>query len=344
MKINLEKLKIKKGSEPIVIAEIGINHGGNINLAIKMAELAIKAGANIVKHQTHFVEDEMSLEAKEWKVDYIGKSIWDLMEECSLTKDEEIKLKSFVENQNVIYLSTPFSRNAADFLEEINIPAFKIGSGECNNYQLLEHIAKYGKPMILSTGMNDIDQVKKSCKILERYNIDFALMHTTNSYPTVDSDVRLGGLTQLIKLYPDKPIGLSDHTIGNLACFAGVAIGADFVERHFTDSIKREGPDIKCSMTPSSCRNLVEGIKRIYEMRGGEKKIVDAEKSVSKFAFSSVVTNKEIRQGEEFTKNNIWVRRPSTGFFKAENYSYLLGKKAKNHIKKNVQLKQSDVE
>ncbi len=342
-KIELPFLKIKLGGTPTVIAEIGINHNGCINNAIKMAGLAIKSGANIIKHQTHFVDDEMSLEAKRMKVGYIGDSIWNLMEKCALSKDEEIKLKKFVESKKITYLSTPFSRSAADFLNDINVPAFKIGSGECNNFPLIEHISNFGKPIILSTGMNDLKSIDTAVKIMKKKKVRFALMHTTNSYPTPDKSVRLGGLSELKNKYKNTIIGISDHTIGNLACFSGVALGADIVERHFTDSMKRKGPDIVCSMDPISCKELTEGVKRIAEMRGGKKGLVDCEKKVANFAFGSVVSSNKIKKGEKLTTQNIWVRRPGNGFYKAKDYTSLIGKIASRDIKNNFQLKKNDI-
>ncbi len=342
-KIELPFLNIKLGGTPVVIAEIGINHNGCLDTAIKMADLAIKNGADIVKHQTHFVDDEMSLEAQKMKVSYIGDSIWNLMKNCALKKDEEVKLKEFVEKKKITYLSTPFSRSAANFLNKIDVPAFKIGSGECNNYPLIEHIASFGKPIILSTGMNNMKSIDESVKIMKKKKIKFALMHTTNSYPTPDKSVRLGGILELKKKYRNTIIGISDHTIGNLACFSGVALGADIVERHFTDNMKRKGPDIICSMDPSSCRTLSEGVKRIYQMRGGKKGLDDCEKKVAGFAFGSVVSSRQIRKGEKLTKDNIWVRRPGNGFFKANDYKRLIGRIASKHIKNNYQLKKNDI-
>ncbi len=342
-KIELPFLKIKLGGLPVVIAEIGINHNGCIDTAIKMADLAIKSGADIIKHQTHFVDDEMSFEAKDMKVGYIGDSIWNLMKKCCLAKEEEIKLKEFVEDKKITYLSTPFSRSASNFLNDIGVPAFKIGSGECNNFPLIEHIASFGKPIILSTGMNDLKSVDIAVNIMKKKKIKFALMHTTNSYPTPDQSVRLGGILELKNKYKNTIVGISDHTIGNLACFSGVALGADIVERHFTDDMKRKGPDIICSMDPSSCKELAVGVKRIAQMRGGKKGLVDCEKKVAGFAFGSVVSSKKIEKGEKLTKNNIWVRRPGNGFYKAKDYESLIGKTALKDIKINSQLKKDDI-
>ena len=154
--IEIAGCKISYDFEPLVIADIGINHSGSLDVAKQMVDTAVEAGIEVIKHQTHIVDDEMSGQAKEIVPRHVGKSIFDLMDDCALNEDEEKELKDYVEGKGVIFLSTPFSRAAADRLESWDVPAYKIGSGECNNYPLIEHIASFGKPMIVSTGMNDI--------------------------------------------------------------------------------------------------------------------------------------------------------------------------------------------
>ncbi len=343
MKFNISNIQLSRNGPPILIAEIGINHFGNLKLAKKLAKLAIESGAHIIKHQTHFVDDEMSLESKDWVVDYFGKSIFDLMNENSLSKDEEVKLKNYVEKKGAVYMSTPFSRKASNFLNEINVPAFKIGSGECNNYPLVEHIASFKKPIILSTGMNDLKSIKISVDIIKSKKVPYALMHTTNSYPTDHKYVRLGAFLELKNYFKNIPVGLSDHTTDNLACYSGIALGADLLERHFTDDIRRKGPDISCAMTPKQCKDLVDAIPKIYSMRGGTKKLSKIEREVSKFAFASVVAIKDIEPSQTLSKKNIWVKRPASGDFNARDYFTLLGKKVTKKIQKNTQLKKSDL-
>ena len=165
---------------PLVIAEIGINHQGCLETAFEMVDAAYKAGAEVVKHQTHVIDDEMTSAAKKVIPGNASESIYDIMARCALNEVDELRLKDYVESKGMIFISTPFSRAAADRLERMNVAAYKIGSGECNNYPLIEHIAAFGKPMIVSTGMNDINSVKKTVDILERYHIQYALLHTTN--------------------------------------------------------------------------------------------------------------------------------------------------------------------
>ena len=225
----------------------------------------------------------------------------------------------------------------------MGVEAYKIGSGECNNYPLIEHIAKFGKPMIVSTGMNDIESVRKTVSILENYNIQYALLHCTNVYPTPSHLVRLGGMQELQKEFPNAIIGLSDHTINNNACLAATALGASILERHFTDSMDRPGPDIVCSMNPQALSELIQGTNEIAQMRGGKKEAAKEEQVTIDFAFATVVAIKDIREGEKLSMENVWVKRPGTGEIHAEHFNSLLGKVVKKSIKKDTQLKFSDI-
>jgi N-acetylneuraminate synthase len=312
---------------PLVIAEIGINHEGSLNTAIMMADAAIDAGAEIIKHQTHVVDDEMSEEAKFVIPANSDVSIYEIMSRCSLSETDEYKLMLHIQSRGAIFLSTPFSRAAADRLLRFNVPAYKIGSGECNNYPLLKHIARFGKPIILSTGMNSISTIRPSVEIFRSAGVPFALLHCTNIYPTPPELVRLGAMQQLKAEFPDAVVGLSDHTISNHACFGAVALGASIIERHFTDRMDRLGPDIVCSMDPLSLTDLIQGSQVIFSARGGEKTSLIEEAPTKAFAFTSVVATKNIEAGELLSQDNIWVRRPSGGDFSAVNFEFLLGQK-----------------
>lgn len=330
------------GCPPLVIAELGINHEGSLQTAFEMVDAAARAGVEVVKHQTHIVEDEMSAEARKVIPGNADVSIYDIMERCALNEEEEIALKNYVESKGMIFISTPFSRAAADRLQRMDVPAFKIGSGECNNIPLLEHIASFGKPMILSTGMNTIESVRKSVAVLREYGVPFALLHTTNLYPTPYHLVRLGAMKQLMEEFPEIPVGLSDHTVSNHACFAAVAMGASVLERHFTDHMDRTGPDIVCSMDEKETAELIKGTNLIFQMQGGRKEPAKEEQVTIDFAFATVVAIKDIEEGEELNKENIWVKRPGTGEILAEKYKEVLGKKANKFISKDHHLKYAD--
>ena len=275
--MNIGNRNIGIDSPPLVIVEIGINHEGSLDTAFNMVDAAWRSGAEIIKHQTHVVKDEMSGAAKKIIPGNADVSIYKIMERCALNEEDETKLKEYVESKGMIFISTPFSRAAADRLERMGVSAYKIGSGECNNYPLIEHIAAFGKPMIVSTGMNNIASVKKTVNILEKYNIQYALLHTTNLYPTPSHLVRFGAMQELQKEFPDTIIGLSDYTTSNLACFGAVALGASILERHFTDSMDRNDPDIVNSMDPEALKELIIGSIELAKMRGGKKEAAKEE-------------------------------------------------------------------
>lgn len=340
----IQNRKIGTNHPPLVIAEIGINHEGSLQTAFEMVDAACAAGAEVIKHQTHVIDDEMSQEAKKVIPGNADVSIYEIMKRCALNEEDETKLKEYVESKGIIFISTPFSRAAADRLEKMGVNAYKIGSGECNNYPLIEHICQFGKPMIISTGMNDIASIKKTVAIVEKYRIPYALLHTTNLYPTPAHLVRLGAMQELQKEFPDAVIGLSDHTTSNLACLGAVALGASILERHFTDSMQRTGPDILNSMDPQNLKKLIDEAKELHTMLGGKKEPLKEEQVTIDFAFATVVSIKAIQKGELFTKENIWVKRPGTGEIQAEFFENILGTKACHDIENDVHLKISDIQ
>ena len=334
--ITIQNRSIGNIFKPFVIAEIGINHEGDILKAKKMVKDAYDNGAECVKFQCHIIEDEMI------KNDVVPgnatESIWEIIERCSLSEDEEIILKNYTESLGLIYLSTPFSRKAANRLEDMGVSAYKIGSGECNNYPLIEHIASFGKPIILSTGMNDLKSISKSVAIFEKKGIDYALLHTTSIYPTPYEQIRLGALDDLRSNFPNSVIGLSDHSIGIYTCLAAVALGASILEKHFTSDKNWPGPDIPVSINPTELKELILGSNAIFLANGGNKTILPEEQPTINFAYASIVSIQDIQKDELFTKDNIWVKRPGTGEIKAENYEKILNHKATIDVKKDSQL------
>jgi N-acetylneuraminate synthase len=335
--------KVGPNEAPLVIAELGINHEGSLKTAFQIVDAAAEAGAEIIKHQTHIVEDEMSAVAKNVIPGNADVSIYEIMERCALNEADEIALKKYVEDKGMIFISTPFSRAAAERLKKMDIPAYKIGSGECNNYPLLEHVASFGKPIILSTGMNTIESIRKAVAIIEKHKVPYALLHCTNVYPTPPELIRLGAIVEIQEAFPNALVGLSDHSLDNYACLGAVALGATILERHFTDSMDRPGPDIVNSMDPKAMKDLIHGACILQKERGGSKTPVDAEQPTIDFAFATVVTIEEIKEGEAFTKDNIWVKRPGSGEISAEKYEDLLGKVATRNLVNDQQLKLSDV-
>lgn len=331
-------IKIGIGEQPLVIPEIGINHEGSLAVAKEMVDAAHRAGARLVKHQTHICEDEMSHAAKRVIPGNADVSIYEIMERCALSEEEEFELMQYAESKGMVFLSTPFSRAAADRLEKFGVKAYKIGSGEMNNYPLIRHIASFGKPMIVSTGMNDIPAIQKTVDILEQAGVDYALMHTTNLYPTDPSLVRLGAMQEMMRAFPGVPVGLSDHTLTNTACIAAMTLGAAIVERHFTDVKSRKGPDVICSMDEKELSELLLAAKDVPKMLGGKKEAAKEEQVTIDFAFATVVSIKPIKKGEVLSYDNIWVKRPGTGEIKAGHFEDLIGKTASIDIENDTQL------
>ncbi|WP_270985972.1 N-acetylneuraminate synthase family protein [Campylobacter upsaliensis] len=341
--IKIEKLIISQNTSPLVVPEIGINHNGSLELAKLMVDSAARAGAKIIKHQTHIIEDEMSKEAKSVIPGNAKISIYEIMKKCALNEKDERELKEYVEKQGLVYLSTPFSRAGANRLEDMGVSAYKIGSGECNNTPLIKHIASFKKPIILSTGMNDIKSITQSVKILKDFEVPFVLLHTTNLYPTPPHLVRLHAMLTLQKEF-NALVGLSDHTTNNLACLGAVALGACMIERHFSDTMDRQGPDIICSMDENALKELIIQSEQMALMRSlnAKKEAAKEEQVTIDFAFASVVSIKPIKKGEILSEENIWVKRPSLGGIPAREFENILGKKALRDIECDSQLSKED--
>ena len=307
--MQIKNRRIGPTEPPLIIAEIGINHGGCLKVAKQMVLAAYKSGCEIVKHQTHFPDDEMTPEAKEIYPPNDSRSIWEVIASSALSEHDEIELKRFTEELGMIYISTPFSRAAADFLESINVPAFKIGSGECNNIPLIKHISSFGKPIIMSTGMQSISTISNAVEVFENIGLDYALLECTNLYPSPPEYVSLQGVRDLSAAFPKAVVGFSDHSIGPHMALSSIALGASIIERHFTDSRYRQGPDISASMDPAELRLIIERSKEIFVALNNPKERSKPEENVYAFARSSVVADKDLKSGTVITESDIWARK-----------------------------------
>ena len=340
---NIAGRKIGPEHPPLVIAEVGINHEGELAKAIQLVDAAAAAGAEVVKFQCHITDKEMV--PTDMKPGQISEErLWDIIKRCELTEDEERKVQAHCASKGVMYLSTPFSREAADRLRAMGVPAFKIGSGECNNLPLLDHIAAMGLPIILSTGMNDLGSIRRSVETIRRHNVPLALLHCTSMYPTPYEKVRLGAVTQLRQEFPDLVIGLSCHSMGIWTGLGAVALGGSIVEKHFTISRSWPGPDTGISIEPDELADLIVGSRAIWQARGGSKTILAEEKPVIDFAYATVVSIAPVKAGDVFSKANVWVKRPGTGKILAERLDDVIGKRAARDIPPEVHLKPEDIE
>ena len=342
---NLGKIKINDTSPVIIITEIGINHAGSLNEAYKLVDLAKKNGSKIIKVQIHIPDEEMSKEAKKIKPGNSDDNIFNVIANNSLNLTDELKLKNYIEKKKLFYLATPFSFAAVDWLIKNKIKAFKIGSGECSNFPLIKYIAKFKKPMVVSTGMHSLEQVRSTVKLLKKLKCNFALLHCTNLYPTKIELSRLNRLLALKQIFKDIIVGYSDHSIGTEMSKYAVALGAKIVEKHFVKSKRQKGPDVSCSMDPNDLREMITEFKKISSaIKFNVKNDLIKEESVTrKFALHSVVSKMKIKKGEKLNYKNLTIKRPGTGNYKSNQIYGLIGKIAKKEIKQNTQIKKIDV-
>ena len=336
MKIN-KNIEISDRCEPFIIAEAGINHDGDFDKAIELIDLAKSSGASAIKFQTHITDKEMiPTDMKPGNIS--DERLWDIIDRCVLDKAQEKELFEYSKESNILFFSTPFSREGASRLDDLGVELFKIGSGECNNIPLIKHVASFGKPMILSTGMNDINSVRKSVETILNYDIDLAVLHCTSIYPAPAKTMRLGAIQHLKEEFPNLEVGLSDHSLGISISIGAVAVGANIIEKHFTKSRSWPGPDNPFSIEPSELTELIKSSREVWEARGGKKDIWPEEQPVIDFAYSCVVSISDIKKDEKLTLKNIWVKRPGNGSIPASEFENLLGKTASVNIEKDTQL------
>jgi sialic acid synthase SpsE len=329
--ITIGTREIGQGRPCFVIAEAGINHNGDVSIASELVDAAAEAGADAIKFQTHFPEHEMLKGGA--TAAYVGESLFDLLARTAISREDHFTLRDRAKKKGILFLSTPFSREAADFLETVGVPAYKTGSGEMTHLPLQRHIARKRKPMIVSTGMSTPEEIDRTVQVIRAEGASFALMHCTSTYPTPFEHVQLDCIPALQTKY-GVPVGFSDHTLGNVAAFAAVALGANLFEKHFTTSRTLPGPDQQGSMEPKELEELVRGIRSIARARGATKTIQPGEQDVRNMALHSVVSVRDIAAGAAVTANDVWAKRPGTGI-PARQLGEVIGRVAKRAIAKD---------
>src|SRR5437879_4306888 len=319
------------GQPCFIIAEAGINHNGDVALASDLVDAAAEAGADAIKFQTHFPEHEMLRGGA--TAGYVGESLFDRLTRTALSRDDHYTLRDRAKAKGIMFLSTPFSREAADYLETLGVPAFKTGSGELTHLPMQQHIARKGKPMIISTGMSTPDEIDRTVQVVRAEGAPFALMHCTSTYPTPYDHVQLDCIPALKKKY-GVPVGFSDHTLGSVMAFAAVTDGANLFEKHFTMSRTLPGPDQQGSMEPAELADLVRGIRSIERARGATKQIQPGEQDVRNMAHHSVVSIRDIAPGATIAAGDVWAKRPGTGI-PARQLGEVVGRKTNHAIAKD---------
>jgi sialic acid synthase SpsE len=325
--IKIGNFKISDNSKTYLIAEIGINHNGNIDTAKKLIKLAKKSGANAVKFQTFKAEKLVKEDSPQFS----------MFKKLELTKDMHIELINYSKELKIDFFSTPFDYESADLLNELDIKAFKIASSDLNNIPFLKYIAKFQKPIILSTGMATIEEILEAKKaIYSQNNEKLIVLHCLSLYPTPFEELNLNSILYLKDVLKDNIIGFSDHTEGILAPIIATVLGAKVIEKHFTFDNNAEGPDHKLSLNYIDFKKMKEEIKKV-EISLGEKK---KEPSISEKtniinSRTSIISKKEIKKNEKLTLDNIIIKRPATGI-EPKHLETVINKKINKNIKKDT--------
>ena len=343
--------EIANFSKPYIIAELGSNHNGDMELARKLIVEAKQSGADCVKFQSwskntlfaqkklddnYFIEDDYR--------DRDDYTLEEIVEAYSISEDELLEMKSFADQVGIDCTSTPFSKKEADFLvEEMNTPFIKVASMDLNNYPFLEYLAAKGKPMVISTGLSELYEIDKAVSVIEKVGNDqICILHCVATYPPIDSEVNLNNIKTLMATYPGYPIGFSDHTLGTAIPLASVALGACLIEKHFTLDKNMEGWDHKVSATKDEMSEIVENSKRISNALGVFR-ISATESDEKKREFRrSIVITREMKKGEVVSPSDIDYKRPGGGFA-PEMTEFLIGRTVSKDLQNDHVLTDTDM-
>jgi len=325
MSIEIADRTVGPGEPVFIIAEVGVNHNGEIGLAKVLIDMAAEAGADAVKFQTFNSEELVSKEA--------SASQLNLLKKLELSRADFLCLKEYCEDKGIIFLSTPFDEQSVHFLLELGVPAIKVGSGELTNLPLLETVAQAKLPIILSTGMSSLAEVEEAVHtLLQAGNNTLVLMHCVSCYPADIEDANLRAIKTLAQTF-GLPVGYSDHTLGIEASLAAVALGACVIEKHFTLNKNLAGPDQHASLEPDELQALVKGIRRVEKALGnGIKKPAPAELQVRQMARKSLVARTDIPKGTIIRRDMVALKRPGTGISPGF-LDLVVGRQAKTDIK-----------
>ncbi|EKY2263441.1 N-acetylneuraminate synthase [Campylobacter upsaliensis] len=323
----------------LIIAEAGVNHNGDINLAKKLIEQAAKAGADVVKFQTFKANSCVSVSAKKakYQLETTAKeeSQLEMIKKLELSYESHFELMKHCKKHGIAFLSTPFDLESVEFLRGLDLPYFKIPSGEITNLPYLKAVAKCKKRVLLSTGMANLGEIEAALTILRKNGTkNITLLHCNTEYPTPFEDVNLNALKTLKEAFKLE-VGYSDHTEGIVASLGAVALGAVVIEKHFTLDKTMEGPDHRASLEFEELRALCKGIRELEKALGsGIKKASKSEAKNKIIARKSLVAKREIQKGEKFSEQNLTTKRPGSGI-SAMRYEEYLGKRALKTYKKD---------
>lgn len=318
MTLQIAGRQIGPGHPCFIIAEAGVNHDGDITEAVRLIDAAVQAGADAVKFQTFVAERLVTVDAPSAPYQRTApgspQKQFEMLKPLELSPADHRQLQARCLERGIIFLSTPFDEGSADMLDELSLPAFKISSGDLTNLPLLAHIARKGKPVILSTGMSTLPEIEVAVRTI-RDNGDppMALLHCVSRYPAQPAEVNLRGL-QTMAVHFGVPVGYSDHTFGSSVPIAAVALGACILEKHLTTDRRRKGPDHSASMEPDELTELVAGVRTVEAALGdGQKRPVPSEREIAAVARKSIVAAADIPRGVRLTADLLTCKRPGTG-------------------------------
>lgn len=314
--VKIGSRRVGEGQPVFIVAEAGMNHNGSVRLAKKLIDLAKDAGADAVKFQMFSADKLVTKTAAKatYQKKVSGETQYEMLKKLELSKSEFRTLKRHADKRGIIFLVSPFDEDAADFLGGLGIQAFKVASGEITNLPFLEHTARKNKPIILSTGMSTLGEVKEAVGTIRRSaNKKIILLHCVSNYPARLEDSNLRAILTMKKSF-GLPVGYSDHTLGITASIAAAALGACLIEKHVTLDKNLPGPDHKCSADPSELRELVQRIREVEKVHGGaEKKPAKSEMEIKLIARKSIVAKTDIGKGTKITKAMLACKRPGDG-------------------------------
>lgn len=322
---------------PYVIAEAAISHQGDFETARRMVYIAHAMGCDAIKFQMHVLDNEMLREVPTSA--NFAEPLYETLDKTNLSLDEHKALKTLCEGLGIDYLCTPFSAAAADILDAMGVLAFKTGSGELTNIPLITHIARKGRPMIISTGMALVEEIRETVDAVKAIGTPFALTHCVSAYPCPYNRVNLHNIPRYRELF-DVPVGLSDHSLGIYTSLGAVAVGACIIEKHYTLDKLQSGPDHAVSLEPCELGELVKGCRAVFEARGAEREIFPEEQPIIAWARESVVSVTDIPAGAVISRDMVWVKRPSPGpgAVPAKDLEKVIGRTARGTIAKDRQI------
>jgi len=350
MKIQLTRKKeVYNYCSPYIIAEIGANHNGDMNLAKKIIDSAIESGCDAVKFQSW---NKKSLISKtgykqnaifnDSKKKHFG-SLEEMVDKYYLRNEQHFELKNYCKSKGIDFCSTPFSKEEVDLLNEVDVEFYKVASMDINNYPLLQYVAQFNKPILLSTGMANLGEIEKAVKIIENEgNSKIVILHCVAIYPPENKDLNLKNITMLQNTF-GYPVGFSDHSLGFVASLTSVALGACVIEKHFTTDKSLPGWDHEISSSPEEMKKIVESSKIIYQALGSLKRTVSKNEEEKKKVFRrSIVLNKNLKAGDIIKEEDISLKRPGTGF-SPDEIKFVIGKKLKRDFEADYLLTKDDI-